>query len=315
MVGWRSGARLDGAGGRGDTGAAEDDGVRDLNQKTAFITGGASGIGLAMARAFGAQGMKVMIADIEGSALESALEELRAAQVRAEGVIADVASRDSLRAAALETIAKFGAIHLVCNNAGVGAGGPIATMPESDWRWVIDVNLMGVVNGVDVFTPLMLGHGEGGHFVNTASMAGMVSPPQMEPYCATKFAVVAISEGWAAQLAPLGIGVSILCPGFVKTRIHESRRNRPASYGRDDRVNPPDTADASLVLSGIPVEPVAARVVEAVLADELYVFTHPEYKSVVAERFDRILAAFDAAAASPALASLAPGVLPAMPLN
>jgi NAD(P)-dependent dehydrogenase (short-subunit alcohol dehydrogenase family) len=289
--------------------------MRDLKGKTAFITGGASGIGLAMARAFGAEGMKIMLADIEAGALGAAVEALRASQVRVESVVTDVTSRDSLRAAALETIAKFGKVHLVCNNAGVGAGGPLGEAPESDWRWVIDVNLMGVVHGTDIFAPLMLSHGEGGHFVNTASMAGMVSPAGMEPYCATKFAVVAMSEGWAAQLGPQGVGVSILCPGFVKTRIHESRRNRPAAYGPDRRAAPAADAPPSPVLSGIPVEPVAARVVEAVKAGELYVFTHPEFRSAVAARFERILSAFDAAAASPALQALGERAMPQLNLN
>jgi NAD(P)-dependent dehydrogenase (short-subunit alcohol dehydrogenase family) len=281
--------------------------MQDLQGKVAFITGGASGIGLAMARAFGRQGMSVMLADIEASALELAVDELRASQIKAEGVVADVAKRDSLRAAALETIARFGKVHLVCNNAGVGTGGAIGQVPERDWNWILDVNLLGVVHGTEIFTPLILSHGEGGHFVNTASLAGMVSPPGMEPYCATKFAVVAMSEGWAAQLAPRGIGVSILCPGFVKTRIHESRRNRPPAYGPDTRkTSPADDAMVSPVLSGIDVEPVGERVVEAVKANELYVFTHPETRSAVEARFQRILAACDTAAASPALANVTP---------
>jgi len=177
----------------------------------------------------------------------------------------------------------------------------------SDWDWVIDVNLKGVVYGVETFAPLLEAQGEGGHFVNTASLAGMVSPPGMEPYCASKFAVVAMSEGWAQQLAPKDIGVSILCPGFVKTRINESRRNRQAAYGLDTRRPPPPDAPPSRVLSGIPVEPVGRRVVEAVKAGELYVFTHPASKTGVAARFDRILAAFDVAEASPALADVPRG--------
>ena len=278
--------------------------MRELRGKVAFITGGASGIGLAMAHAFGREGMSVMIADIEAGALRHAVEELRASQVRAEGVLADVTRRDSLRAAALEAIARFGKVHVVCNNAGVGAGGVLGEVPERDWQWVLDVNLMGVVHGMDIFAPLIASHGEGGHFVNTASMAGFVSPPGMEPYCASKFAVVAMSEGWAGQLAEKNIGVSILCPGFVKTRIHESRRNRPDAYGPDERATPPADAPPSPVLSGIPVQPVADRVVEAVKAGELYVFTHPEFKAAVAARFERVLDAFDTAAASPALKAL-----------
>ena len=278
--------------------------MQDLKGKVAFITGGASGIGLSMAHAFGAEGMAVMLADIEPEALERAVEGLREKQIRADGLIADVSGREVVRAAARETVAKFGKVHVVCNNAGVGAGGPLGTVPARDWDWVIDVNLKGVVYGVEEFAPILQAQGEGGHFVNTASLAGMVSPPGMEPYCATKFAVVAISEGWAEQLAPQNIGVSILCPGFVKTRIHESRRNRQAAYGPDERSPPPPDAPPSRVLSGIPAEAVGKRVVEAVKGNELYVFTHPGARAGVAARFERILAAFDAADASPALAGL-----------
>src|SRR3954470_10018780 len=158
--------------------------MQDFTGKVAVITGGASGIGLAMAEAFGREGMSVMLADIEGQALQAAVEGLRAKQIRAEGVVTDVTSRDAVRRAALETIAKFGKVHVVCNNAGIGAGGQLGMVPERDWDWVIDVNLKGVVYGVEVIAPLIESHGEGGHFVNAASMAGMVSPPGMEPYCA-----------------------------------------------------------------------------------------------------------------------------------
>jgi NAD(P)-dependent dehydrogenase (short-subunit alcohol dehydrogenase family) len=286
--------------------------MKDLKGKTAFITGGASGIGLAMAEALGREGMGVMLADIEKDALTDAVATLRSKQVRAEGVIADVTKRDSLRAAALETIAKFGKVHVVCNNAGVGAGGAFGTVLERDWDWVIDVNLKGVVYGMEVFVPLIQSHGEGGHIVNTASMAGMVSAPGMEPYSATKFAVVAMSEGWAGQLAPHNIGVSILCPGYVSTRIHESRRNRPASYGAetDRQASEVSLISAAAVTGGIPVAPVAGRVVEAIQDNDLYVFTHPEYKPFVEGRFGAILAAFDKSAASPSLQVLGRRELP-----
>jgi len=278
--------------------------MQDLKGKVAFITGGASGIGLSMAEAFGREGMAVMLADIEEEALERAVAGLRERQISAAGVVVDVASRAAVQAAAEAAMAAFGKVHVVCNNAGVGAGGPFGSVAPSDWDWVIDVNLKAVVYGMEVFAPLIEAHGEGGHFVNTASLAGMVSPPGMEPYCATKFAVVAMSEGWAEQLAPKNIGVSVLCPGFVKTRINESRRNRSAAYGPDERAPPPADAPPSRVLSGIPVEPVGRRVVEAVKANELYVFTHPGTKAAVAARFERILAAFDLADASPALADV-----------
>ncbi len=276
--------------------------MRDLSGKVAFVTGGASGIGLAMAKAFGRAGMSVVLADIEANALEAAVAELTASQVKVHGVHADVAHRDSLRAAALEAIAAFGRIHVVCNNAGVAVGGQMGSFADRDWDWVVDVNLMGVVHGMEIFTPLIESHGEGGHFVNTASIAGMIGLGGLEPYCATKFAVVAMSEGWAMQLAPRNIGVSIVCPGFVKTRIHESRRNRPATYGHDTGPEQSIDTAASSVLTGIPAEPVGERVVEAIRDGDLYVFTHPEFKAALAGRFERILGAFDKS--SPALATL-----------
>ena len=274
--------------------------MRQLKGKVAVITGGASGIGLAMARAFGREGMSVMLADIEPTALAAAVEDLRASQVRAEGVVADVTSRDSLRAAALQTIAKFGKVHLVCNNAGVLSGGAFGEVSERDWGWVIDVNQLGVVHGMEVFAPLIISHGEGGHFVNTASMAGMIGVPGMEAYCATKFAVVAMSEGWAPQMAAHDIGVSVLCPGFVKTRIHESRRNHPVAQGAGATAF--DAQMMQPVLTGIDVDVVAERVLEGVRDNDFYIFTHPEMRPAVELRFAAILAAFDKAAASPSLA-------------
>jgi NAD(P)-dependent dehydrogenase (short-subunit alcohol dehydrogenase family) len=278
--------------------------MRDLKGKTAFITGGASGIGLAMARRFGREGVQVMLADIEPTALAAAVETLRALQVRAEGVVADVTSRDSLRAAALQTIARFGKVHIVCNNAGVLSGGPFGEVPERDWPWLVDVNQLGVVHGMEIFAPLVISHGEGGHFVNTASMAGMIGVPGMEAYCATKFAVVAMSEGWAPQLAAHDIGLSVLCPGFVKTRIHESRRNQPTAQGAASVATEFDGQMAQPVLTGIDVDVVAERVLEGVLDNDLYIFTHPELRPAVEQRFASIMAAFDKAAASPSLAGV-----------
>ena len=206
--------------------------MKDLSGKTAFVTGGASGIGLSMARAFGAAGMNVMLADINEDDLAAAVTELNERQVKAAGVRCDVTERQSVERAAKETVDRFGKVHVVCNNAGVGAGGPIDTVKPGDWDWTIAVNLMGVVYGMEAFLPHIRAHGEGGHYVNTASMAGMISVPGMEPYTASKYAVVGMSEGWAGQLAPENIGVSVLCPGFVKTRIHESSRARQDKFGR-----------------------------------------------------------------------------------
>jgi NAD(P)-dependent dehydrogenase (short-subunit alcohol dehydrogenase family) len=282
--------------------------MKAFRGRTAFITGGASGIGLSMARAFGRAGMNVVLADINLDAARAAAEGLASEQIKAVPVHCDVSERAALREAALETIAAFGKVHVVCNNAGVAVGGPIGTVRERDWDWIIDVNLKSVVYGTEVFAPLIKSHGEGGHFVNTASMAGMVSPPGLEPYCATKFAVVAMSEGWAQQLVPLNIGVSVLCPGFVKTRIHESGRARQDKYGGVGDVDPGvgDSREqaAQNVLNGIDPDIVGNRVLEAVTSGEFYIFTHPAMRAFVEARFQMILGAFDAATNSPALASV-----------
>ena len=279
--------------------------ITEFRGKTAFITGGASGIGLGMARAFGRAGMNIVIADIDKQAASAAVEQLAAQQIKVAPVHCDVSELGSVRTAALEAIAKFGKIHVVCNNAGVAVGGPVGTIGARDWDWIVDVNLKGVVYGTETFVPLMMSHGEGGHIINTASMAGMISPPGLEPYSATKFAVVAMSEGWFMQLAPHNIGVSVLCPGFVRTRIHESGRGRQERYGGLGDVDPGVAATrdaaAEAVLTGIDPEIVGERVLEAVRAGEPYIFTHPNMKPFVEQRFQMILAAFDRAGESAAL--------------
>ena len=279
--------------------------MKEFKGRTAFVTGGASGIGLSMARAFGRAGMNIVLADIDEGAAKAAAEKLASEQIKAAPVYVDVTDRASMRSAALDAVAAFGKIHLVCNNAGVAVGGPIGTVRERDWDWIFDVNVKGVVYGTEVFTPLIKSHGEGGHFVNTASMAGMVAPPGMETYCSTKFAVVALSEGWAPQMAAFNIGLSVLCPGFVRTRIHESGRVRQDKYGGVGIVDPgvgatPSEA-AQNVLGGIDPDIVGQRVLEGVRDNDLYIFTHPMFKDFVRARFDAILAAFDKAAQSEAL--------------
>ncbi len=278
--------------------------MENMHGKVAFVTGAASGLGLAMSEALGRAGMKIMMADINPHDLEDAVERLRGLQITVERVVCDVTSRSAVEAAAAATLAAFGKVHVCINNAGVAVGGPIGQISPRDWDWIIDVNLKGVVYGVETFAPLIARHGEGGHIVNVASMAGMVSPANMEPYSATKFAVVAMSEGWAQQLAAQNIGVCVLCPGFVKTRIHESDRNKPPAYGQSAVASGlGQTAQdaAQMVMSGIDPGIVGARVIEAILNNETYVFTHPDMKAFVETRFAAILAAFDRAADSPAI--------------
>ena len=277
--------------------------MQDFTGKTAFITGAASGIGLGMARAFGHEGMNVVVADIDHEAAKEAVRTLADQQIKAKAVHIDVGDRGSVREAALETIAAYGKVHVVCNNAGVATGGPLGQIADGDWEWIIDVNLKGVVYGVETFAPLIQSHGEGGHIVNTASIAGLVSGAGSEPYSATKYAVVAMSEGWAQQLAPTGVGLSVLCPGYVRTRIASSARNRQDRYGEhaDDGFAGAGTAVAHAVDEGLDPGVVGKRVVEAVRNGDLYIFTDPRFREIVEYRFAAIRAGFDAAAASPAL--------------
>ena len=277
--------------------------MRDLWGKTAFVTGAASGIGFALASAFAAAGMKVMLADIEAAALEAAVASLSGAGRTVRGVACDVADAASVERSAAACFAAFGNVHVICNNAGVGGGSGIDDISLETWRWVLDVNLMGVLHGIRTFLPHIRAHGEGGHIVNTASMAGLQSGLGFSPYAASKFAVVAMSEGLAKELAPLGIGVTVLCPGFVQTRIWESARNRPNHYGP---AAPPDPASAAGKLlahlaergrSGLDPTDVAAQVLTAIRENELYVFTHPEMRDEVDLRFAAIIAALDKAEA------------------
>jgi len=275
--------------------------MQELAGKTAFVTGGASGIGLALGRAFAEAGMQVMLADIETEALAAAVKSLHNFGPDVRGVTCDVSDPGCVERAAAASYEAFGNVHVVCNNAGVAGGSGVDDISLNDWRWVLDVNLMGVLHGVHTFLPHIRAHGEGGHFINTASMAGMVSGLGFGPYSASKFAVVTMSEGLAMHLQPLGIGVSVLCPGWVRTRINESGRNRSERYG-PERTPQPGTWGSEIaahvaerIQTGLDPSDVAARVLSAIRADELYVFTHPEMRVAAEERFAAILAAMDKA--------------------
>lgn len=273
--------------------------MRELAGKTAFVTGGAAGIGFALGRAFAQAGMKVMLADIETEALSGAVKSLHNVGPAVRGILCDVADPASVDRAASETIEAFGKVHVVCNNAGVAAAGGIDNISLDNWRWVLDVNLMGVLHGIRSFLPHIRGHGEGGHIVNTASMAGMNGGLGFSPYTAAKFAVVGMSEGLAEQLKPLGIGVSVLCPHFVRTGIGESGRNRQGRYGETQTFDPASPAGQMLALitasiaAGLDPADVAGRVLAAIRDDELYVFTHPDMRGRVDARFAAIQAAMD----------------------
>ena len=277
--------------------------MRELAGKTAFVTGGGSGIGFALGAAFAGAGMRVMLADIETDALAEAVKSLHDFGSNVRGVACDVADPVSVERAAKASYQAFGNVHVVCNNAGVAAAGGIDNISLDNWRWVLDVNLMGVLHGIRTFLPHIRAHGEGGHIVNTASMAGMNSGLGFSPYVASKFAVVGMSEGLATQLKPFGIGVSVLCPGFVRTRIGESGRNRPERYGATQTPDPASPAGLLIAQiterleSGLDPSEVASHVLAAIREDQLYVFTHPEMRAELEDRFAAIMAAMEQAAA------------------
>lgn len=276
--------------------------MRDLKGKTAFVTGGASGFGLEFARAFLKEGMRVALADIEAPALAKARDSLQADDKRLRGFVCDTADRASLQRAADGAIEAFGRVHLVCNNAGVGGRpGSVDELPDRQWNWVLSVNLMGVVHGISVFLPHMRGHGEGGHFLNTASMAGMLGQPHDGPYSASKAAVIGISESLCYELRGSNIGVSVLCPGFAKTGIALSERNAPAELAGDVEA-PLSQAGAAhaaqireFIARGIEPAEVAARALRGILDDDLYIFTHPDMRPMLEKRLARIRAAYDKA--------------------
>ncbi len=278
--------------------------------KTAIISGGAEGIGLSIAKALGEQKMNIVLADIDQKNLEKASLELRGSGISVLPVALDVADEAQWHDAAQQAIERFGKIHMVVNNAGIGGDtGPIQNAQTKGWQWALDVNLMGVMYGAKVMVPLIKQHGEGGWIINVASMAGMGGIPYNGAYTATKTAVVALSESWAAELQSKGIKVSVLCPAFVQTRIYDSNRNRPLKYQSDTATptNEDSFADKTkhLVENGIDVSIVGKRVVEALNDGELYIFTHPNYRAIVQRRFQAIDAAFERAAQSPLLEHIA----------
>jgi len=265
--------------------------VQEVAGKTAFVTGGASGIGLGMATAFAGVGMNVIIADLRRDHIESALEALDGKPVRA--IELDVTDRDGFARAADEAESVFGHVHVLCNNAGMGILGPVTQARYDDWDWGLGVLIGGVVNGIQTFLPRMRAHGEGGHIVNTSSMAGVLPIPGAAIYITAKAALIGLSEALRSELAGEGIGVSAFCPGPVQTNIREGGRTRPEQYAdsgyaeleRDleERPNSPLWMD--------PVE-CGERVLTGILDDDLYIFTHREFREGAEERFQSMLASF-----------------------
>ena len=273
--------------------------MRDLVGKTAFVTGAASGIGLGIATALAQAGVKVMMCDIEEAALATAVAELKATNADVEGVRADVSLKAELQAAADATVAKYGKVHILVNNAGVGGGGGYGQWTDASWDWTLGVNLMSVIWGIEIFGPLIESHGEGGQIVSTASMAGLIAAVA-PAYNVTKYGVVALSEGLRPSLAEKGIGVSVLCPGFIKTRIMESARNVPdrlvgAIEGPTMEESESDFAKLATTAIAQGIDPlyVGELVREGIEGDWPYIFTDNEFEPGVDARFAAIKEGFD----------------------
>lgn len=273
--------------------------MEEFRGRTAVVTGGGGGIGKAMAVAFAEQGMNVVIGEIDMDAAAEAVAAVEAHGVRAIAVENDVSSRASMQALADATNEAFGGCHVLCNNAGVVTFKLAQDMTEDDWDWVLGVDLYGVIYGIQAFLPAMVAAGEGGHIVNTASIAGLVhaATPGISSYTTAKYGVVGISEALALDLAEHNIGVSVICPGGVRSRIVEAGRNRPDEYGGPEP-GPAEPLRETLPGESVPqemIEPedLAQKVLRAVRENHLYIVSHPETQPAVEARFQGILDAYD----------------------
>jgi NAD(P)-dependent dehydrogenase (short-subunit alcohol dehydrogenase family) len=277
-------------------------GMQDLEGKVAVVTGGASGIGLGLARRFAGERMRVVLADVERATLDEATAELADAfgADNVMGVATDVRDDEAVDALAAAAFERFGTVHVLCNNAGVGVGGLTWTVPPDRWRWAVDVNLLGVARGIRAFVPRMIEQGEG-HVVNTASAAGILTGPAMAPYYATKHAVVALSESlhFDLQLTGATVGVSVLCPEWVRTNIADSERNRPSDVAPVES-GPMPGVDVDpemiraliqgLIDGGMDPGDVAAQVVDAIRTGRFWVLTHATTVEAARQRWDAIAA-------------------------
>jgi NAD(P)-dependent dehydrogenase (short-subunit alcohol dehydrogenase family) len=266
----------------------------------AVVTGGGSGIGRALAEALAAAGSVVVVADLDLTAAEAVADEIRSNGGRADAVTVDVADAASVDELAAGVIGRHGRVDVLCNNAGVSTFNLIEDQTLDDWRWVVSVNLWGVIHGVHSFLPILRRQGTPAHIVNTASIAGLLSGVAfIGPYSATKVAVVSISETLVKEfaIAALPIGVSVLCPSSVDTRVMESERSRPRSLGVEHRTEMAETVRLGIRASftgptGLPPALVAQRVIDAIREDRFWIITHPGERPSVEERFTAALASF-----------------------
>jgi len=268
--------------------------MKDLSGRVAVITGGASGIGFATAGLLAEAGMKLVLADIEQTALDEAAHALAQRGAQVIGVRTDVGELAQVERLAERTFNHYGAAHVLFNNAGVAVFGPVQAMTHADWEWVLKVDLWGVIHGVECFLPRLIAQRQGGHIVNTASFAGLVANQGLSVYCVAKYGVVALSECLARDVREHDIGSSVLCPMVVETRINQSARNRPREFGGPERDLDVSPAQAGKMRGRVlPVAEVAAKVVKAIRDNELYIVTHEESREFIRRRFERIDRAFE----------------------
>jgi NAD(P)-dependent dehydrogenase (short-subunit alcohol dehydrogenase family) len=271
--------------------------MKDFKDRVAVITGGASGIGYAVAERLAKDQCKIVLADVESKALAHAVGSLRERGAEVLGVEADVSKRESVQALLDKTLAAHGSVQLLFNNAGIQVTAPTWQITPGQWEWILGVNLWGVIHGVSLFVPQMLSQGDECHIVNTASMAGFLSVPFMAAYQVTKHSVVTLTETLAQELRMQGarIGASVLCPGFVQTNLHDSDRNRPTQHADGSLVDQ-DMAVAlqntvkQLVANGKAVEEIAEAVISGIREERTHILTHPEMLREFEHRAGRILA-------------------------
>lgn len=267
--------------------------MKDVEGKVAFITGGSSGVGLGIVRAFAAAGMKVVFTYRRKAHLDEAMGFFDAAGQTVHPLYLDVTDREAMAAAADETEKQFGKIHVLVNNAGVNIFSPMDEATYDDWDWIIDVNLKGIINGQVTFIPRIKAHGEGGHVVNTGSMASFLPGPAAGIYTTTKYAIRGMTECLRYCLAPHGIGVSLLCPGLVVSNIHASEEIRPQKLGNRGYTPDPEVIKNIGDVHALGMDPleVGEKTLRGIRNNDLYILTHPEHKSDLQEVFDRVIAA------------------------
>ena len=271
--------------------------MQDVQNRVAVVTGAASGIGLGIVRALTGAGVHVAMLDIEERALSGARAAFETANVDVQPFVCDVSDRRQVQDVAAAVRDHYGRVDIVCNNAGVAAGGPIDETSEDDWDWVLGVNLEGVVNGMRAYVPIVKAGGRGGHVVNTASILGLWTGPRMSIYAASKYAVVAISESAREDLAPHDIGVSALCPGMIDTRILKSERNRPAAFAKHSsgmvEGGEREEMERRFATEGLDPNVVGEQVLDGIRKNKPFIFTHAALAEGIRERMERILGCFD----------------------